>query len=425
MALHQDTIWEVRTGGSNENGGGFHDRIPGTSVDYSQQNAPQLALIDLVGSAASVTVTSVVGGFTAAMVGNVMRIRAGTNFTVGFYEIVARNSANSVDLDRIPCTGAGSVGLSKTGGGQINCDLIDTVVVPGNTVYIENGNYAAHPTVTFSGAYTKTLPLTIWGYNGARNTRPTGLNRPLIALAGNVFNVNTNIKIRNVSFEGTVTTAGNALLKIITASGNGLVFFENCKFNHLSTGRGIITNTPSVNSIIAIDCEFLSATPGGILSIGIDNIGSGQPITVLNCYFHSLSYGINQVGADFAQLYALFSIFANILINGINADGTEGARVMNCVFEDIVGDGFNTGGGGTTIVNNSFSNCVNSGINSPATIVKNNNFFGCGTPWIGGTLRPLDNNTFVNPQFVTPGSNYALQRTSGLIDRAFSMRLGV
>jgi hypothetical protein len=438
MALHADTIWEVRTGGNNENGGGFHDRVPGTSVDYTQQNAPQLDLTDLACAGAGVTtITSAVGGFTAAMEGNIIRIHTGANFTVGFYEIVTVNSGNSVTLDRTPATGVGANGHGKVGGGQVNLDLIDVVVIGGNTIYIENGNYAAHPAVSFgavpAGPYPVASPLTIWGYNTARTTSPTGVNRPILQFGANQFSIpQCNIKIRNIAFEGTA----NGIVVIMNGS---LVtpqvrLFENCKFTNLSSVAGdrncVIDIVATADPYIAlfIDCEF-SGTTGTATPIGIQTVGSasGHSLVIFNCYFHNLSYGLQLVGGNNSGLILSFSIFANILLDGINFLNGIGQRVINCTFADIGGNGYQNAGDGTgsVFMNNTFSNCVSAGIRSQAAVVMNNNFFGNGNNWIGGTLNPVDNNTFIAPQFVAPGSNYALQRTSGLIDRAFSMRLGV
>ena len=423
MALHQDTLWEVRTGGNNENGGGFHNRVPGTSVDYTQQNAPQLDLTDLAcAGAGNITITSVVGGFTAAMVGNIIRIHAGANFTVGFYEIVTVNSGNSVDLDRTPATGVGANGHGKVGGGQVNCSLVSGAALPGNTVYIENGNYAAHPATTFGGAYTTSLPLIIWGYNGARGTRPTGVNRPLIQMGASQFGIYHATKIRNISFEGSADGI------VYNDSGTLLgQIFENCKFVNLAVAgnASCVKSSGGLNTgpLNFIDCEF-SGTPGAT-SYGVQATGLSVGVNVLNCYFHNSSYGILHIAGVQSSINAFFSIFANILLNGISSNGLFRSVVQSCTFTTIGVNGFFNGGVGTTFVNNTFTNCVNAGINSQASIVMNNNFFGNGNNWIGGTLNPVDNNTFIAPQFVTPGSNYALQRTSGLIDKAFSMRLGV
>ena len=74
MALTGGTQWEIRADGDETNGGGFYDRDPGTSVDYCQQAAAQLSLSDLTTDGAGTGLGSVTGGFTAAMVGNIIRI---------------------------------------------------------------------------------------------------------------------------------------------------------------------------------------------------------------------------------------------------------------------------------------------------------------------------------------------------------------
>jgi hypothetical protein len=436
MALHPDTIWEVRTGGNNENGGGFHDRVPGTSIDYTQQNAPQLDLTDLACAGAGVTtITSVVGGFTAAMVGNIIKFHAGANFLTEFFEIVTVNSGNSVTLDRTPATGVGANGHGKVGGGQINMDLIDVVVIGGNTIYIENGNYAAHPAVTFGatplGPYPVATPVTIWGYNTTRTSRPIGVNRPILQLGANQFTVmHGNIQIRNLAFEGTAN--GVISLGATNVSVPFTRLFNNCKFRNLSavagdrcciySAGGTIGTWPS----LFIDCEF-SGTTGVATPIGIQTTLSGRSLAVFNCYFHDLAYGMQLLAGSNSSLTISFSIFANILLDGISFLDGIGQRVINCTFDSIGGNGYRNAGDGTAsaFINNTFTNCVSAGIRSQAAVVMNNNFFGNGANWTGGTLNPVDNNTFIAPQFVTPGSNYALQRTSGLIDRAFSMRLGV
>ena len=429
MALHADTIWEVRTAGDNQNGGGFHNRVPGTSVDYTFQNAPQLDLTDLACAGAGVTtITSAVGGFTAAMVGNLIKFHAGANFLTEFFEIVTVNSANSVTLDRTPATGVGANGHGKVGGGQANVDLIDVVVVPGNIIYIQNGIYAAHPALTFTNPYTRALPLVIWGYNGVRNTIPSGTNRPTIQMGANQITVFNFIQIRNIQFEGTADGIIQSATPGVTCPTVG---FNNVKFTNLKSTAGdascvkMLQNFSFACLYTFIDCEFMG-TPGAN-SMGINNNSDqyAKPVFVLNCYFHDLSYGIISHPASNCGIEAIFSIFAKIWVNGITGNATVCSRIINCTFDTVGVHGCSNLGYGSVFINNSFSNCVTSGINSAGMLVMNNNFFGCGTPWIGGTLNPVDNNTFIAPQFVTPGSNYALQRTSGLIDRAFSMRLGV
>jgi len=117
MTIAYSTDWEIRTTGSYSNGGGFNRLSGGT--DYSQQDVAQLSLTDCATSGVgSTTLTSVTGGFTAAMVGNLINLSSGTNLTANWYEITGYTDANTVTLDRAPDDGVGGVSgaTGKVGG---------------------------------------------------------------------------------------------------------------------------------------------------------------------------------------------------------------------------------------------------------------------------------------------------------------------
>jgi len=52
-AINAGTAWECRATGNVANGGGYYNLVPGTSVDYSQQDTAQLSLTDLACVAAA------------------------------------------------------------------------------------------------------------------------------------------------------------------------------------------------------------------------------------------------------------------------------------------------------------------------------------------------------------------------------------
>lgn len=426
MALAALTTWEIRTTGNANNGGGFNNRIPGTSVDYSQQNASQLSKADLACAAGAVTVTSATLGFTNAMVGNLMRIRAGNNFTVGFYEIVQFNGVGSVDLDRVPVTAVGSNGVAEVGGAQIQLSaVVVSALVAGNTIYIQNGVYAAHPAVSIT-AGTPTLAIKIYGYNAARGDSPTGNNRPVLQMGANIFTiVTTAICLIGKHFR----LEGSGHNIALTNSFIGITL-ENVKItNTAAAGTVELITTPAQEvSVNLLDCE-LSGTAGAT-SIATD---INRLFTAMNCFFHDLTYGvvIGNSNEPFANL--TFNIFARIGQSAISQGGAN-AVDLNCVNNTFA----NCGRSGIYlintitpfIINNSFTDCVVAGIEIPNTpyIAKNNNFFSCGVAAITHALYPLricDNNIYVNPQFFTPGTLFSEQRTSGLIDTGFSNELGV
>jgi hypothetical protein len=80
-------------------------------VFHMQNTYPTLSVSDLASVSPWTTVTSVTGGFTAAMVGGTLKIETGVNFTPGDYVIASYVSTNSVVLKTV----CGSVG-NATGG---------------------------------------------------------------------------------------------------------------------------------------------------------------------------------------------------------------------------------------------------------------------------------------------------------------------
>ena len=177
MGLQASTVWEVQTGGSDNNGGGYTSG----GTDYSQQTSPALNPTDLAMSQSSTTLTSATGGFTAAMVGNLIQITAGTNFDVGWYEITGYTDTNTVTLDRTAASGGnGSGGTGYVGGclatpGQLGKALTDHGV-GGMTAHIKSGTYTLSNSSPNTSGGPISLPavrLRLEGYETARQDRGT------------------------------------------------------------------------------------------------------------------------------------------------------------------------------------------------------------------------------------------------------------
>lgn len=107
MAWSSDMVLEVRMDGSDTNGGGYSSG----GTDYSQQAAAQLPLADAA-CAGNTTVTSAAGGFTPAMIGNLMYLSSGP----GWYEITAYTDTNTVTIDR---NGPNASGMTANVGGAL------------------------------------------------------------------------------------------------------------------------------------------------------------------------------------------------------------------------------------------------------------------------------------------------------------------
>lgn len=188
MAILASTNWRVRAGGNALNGGGYDSAISGAGTDYTDQDSPQLSLTDFATSGAgSTTLTSATGGFTAAMVGNCVRIASGTNFQTGYYFITGYTDTNTVTVDRTPTSGgAGSGGTGRVGGafanlaaslstgGTVTAPTLTSPLAAGHTIWLRGGGtdtpssadytqsgYASYPAGTLASGRVRLI-----GYNG-------------------------------------------------------------------------------------------------------------------------------------------------------------------------------------------------------------------------------------------------------------------
>lgn len=432
MALAAGTIWEVRTTGNGNNGGGFIDRLPGTSIDYSQQNASQLSVTDLVGNAASVTVTSVIGGFTAGMVGNVLQIRAGLNFTVGFYEIVQFNSGNSVNLDRIPCSGAGSGGTGEVGGAIASIETFLLSGASGNTCYCKSGTY------NFTGTRIQSpTSIRIIGYDASRDVTPMGNNRPLIQLGAFHIQSASGLQIKNIRLTGS-----GAQLLLGRAP---LMKLFNCYLENLAVvgtvhciyyDNGGATFAPKGNALI--DCEFkgnVGATSYGFRYVGqaAAAINASGLVTAF-CFFHDLTYGfVFGVSADSGcGIGFLFNTFARITNRAIDMtqSGTNGffTHVLFNTFYQTDYDINAENMGGNIFYGNIFQNAVTvairDSVSNAISLVELNDFFNNGSNLINMTLGY--GNLGLDPSFVNPaGNDFNLAAGSPLIAYALGIIYGV
>src|ERR1700685_3039345 len=82
---------DVRTTGSDVNGGGFDPTVAIPGTDYSQQNMPQVAFTDLTVGATTTQLTSAANPFATCTTGtgycgNTINITGGSGCTLGVYE---------------------------------------------------------------------------------------------------------------------------------------------------------------------------------------------------------------------------------------------------------------------------------------------------------------------------------------------------
>jgi hypothetical protein len=393
MTISALTAWEFRAStGSATNGGGFADLNPGTSVDYSQQAASQLSLTDCATSGIGVTtLTSATGGFTAAMEGNVMYLHTGTNLTDGWYQITGHTDTNTITLDRAPDDGGGGVsaGDCEVGGALdiITDTFLDntSVIVAGQTIWIKNDG-----TMTLTGTVnvgttidgTATNPINLKGYNTTRADNPTGTNRPLIAAAGNLFNLGDYWNIRHLRIT-TTSTSGFAVE-------NFCHVFNVDSYNSSGTGGRDAFNIN--NSTLAIGCDGQS-----------DN-GQAFELISSNCFLYSCYAHDSADGVQGSFNVYVINCVIDTCTVGIDLFDDNSFISNNTIYNCTTGIK-ETGGFGVTAIINNITDACTTGINWSSDFGESNFIdFNC-----------YDNTTDVTN--VTKGSN-AVTGDPGMTDPA-------
>lgn len=314
-AVASSSVIEVRSSGSDLNGGGFNPvrtqvfgGLPQYGTDYSQSDTPIWTTANLEAYGSGATLQVVATNFvTRAQIGNFLNIRTiGGGFIAGFYEVTAVYPPNTMVLDR-NCTGTtrnrsiSSTATCALGGGVKNLYHLQSSIagstnpiVAGNIVYIKSGNYikygASTAVLTPSVAGGNGTPVIWKGYKTVHDDIPTGSDRPQLRgdtnLAGSTDTTNVMTSavagqiFSNLIFANSIAVAAN--LAAISQS------FNNCKF----VGAGTAGFATANNSSKLFNCE---ASDSG--TIGISQTGSGSGNLYINCYAHdNKTQGFNIVG---------------------------------------------------------------------------------------------------------------------------------
>lgn len=249
MAISAKTVWEVRATGAYDNGGGFDSSYGGS--DYSQQASPQLTVTDGTSNTGTAVLTSVTGGFTSAMLGNVLTFSQGGTFH-GFWQIIGFTSSNSVTLDRnSPVTAANSTikvgGANKFDQNGFTPQSINTTsaVVPGQHLWVKAGAYTPSVNdVSFGDSScngTASNPITVEGYNTTRGDimLDPSLARPTITPSGGA-QVPLNFAGSHWIVRALETSSANTIAAAVQfGSGSSDCILENCVANAGASTKGI------------------------------------------------------------------------------------------------------------------------------------------------------------------------------------------
>lgn len=270
-------------------------------VDYSQQDTAVLnGLTDLTCTAGSTTVTSATGGFTKAMVGNILHATAltGTGAIVGWYELVSQTNGNNVVLDRTPTNGVNNItaGTFYVGGaGRLNGleDGFMSMLPASSIIWVKNGTYTISGAVSTANANSTAILQSFYlGYNSVRGDTCIGANRPIIAAGANAFSFTAGISGINISF---TTTSANGITNLQGYFRNGKILNTS-----VTAGRGAFTGGVADN----LDNECISQNGTALL---INSVSSASASLIGN-YIHD-----SNIGISLAAPASSVSIIGNIL----------------------------------------------------------------------------------------------------------------
>lgn len=340
MALPASCVWEVRTTGNDANGGGFSSARSGT--DYSQQDAAQLSLTDLA-CASNTTLTSATGGFTAAMVGNIIQIASGTNAAAGFYEVTAYTSTNQVTIDRTCASGGNmSSGVGKLGGALATPGKAATPMIAGNTLWIKYSAsaYPVAATIQLAQVGSYSAPTRIQGYDSSRGDFTA--NRPTLQATANdvtilnPYNTCAYLTIANLIVDGNSGsyTGTQGIMGSAGAAWPQRVHIYKCRAINCNGAGGIgkVAQGSVIDSCEAIDC---GSSTKGIYSL----LNNGGASIVMNCYADSCGVGFQTEHAPHVNCIAIDCGY------GFVSEGNHGVMSMfNCVAYSCDSGGFYRGG---------------------------------------------------------------------------------
>jgi hypothetical protein len=411
-AVTSTTVWEWRqtATASEANGCGFDaTTAAGTGTDWTQQNTAQYSLTSLTSSGAgNVILTS---SASADMLGNVIHITAGTNFTLThpWFLITAVSPGVSLTVTTNEAaasvtTGVGSAGTGTIGGacnfGNATLDAnIWLDFQPGNTAWFKSSGSAYTMTASFAGGTfgTALLPITVSGYNAARGDNPTGTNRPTITFGSTfTWSVVTNVIVENFILSGAGTS-------VVQATASPAVFI-NDKITNTSTTAGRSAMAAAGQFYNAINCEIVSYR-------GIAASASSQ-IYLYGNYIHSSNIGVSGTGNSLTAI--INNIFSDNVTGNITTSSAQTALFLvegNTFYgaENKLGYGINltnAGGGAIYSNNNIFYGLVNAielaGANLN-NLSASNNFFNNTTDVVNWTKSASDISltpSFLNAQQV-------------------------
>lgn len=374
MAISANSVFEVRTAGSDTNGGGFVTGASGT--DFSQQNTKNTAGSDIsttdIVANGTTTLTSATMNGDANMVGNIIYLQGGTgSLAAGWYQIVSFTSdvggTNTIFVvDRTVANGTGIT--MNIGGALLSPGMASGIMVAGNIAFILNvgGDGASVYSITSATANVAVGTIgnaTSCFFQGYTSNRSLGNSdaRPTLQLNVSTATMwsSATILAQNIVCDGNSQTSARF-------SSNGLFnMFLVKNFDLTSTGGSYYYCSATTNSApvfvggIAVHCEAYlnTATPFSISAF--DCISSGNTGATTD--------GFQLISAAVDQILNGCSSISNGR-HGFNLTAVAASAVINCHAESNAQWGFNLSTAAKALINCSYFGNSSGGVTTTANL---------------------------------------------------------
>jgi len=323
-ALQAGIQWDIRTTGSDTNGGGFDPTVTSPGTDESQANSGT-SYTDIVIGSTTTQATSSGNPFSATThgPGNIMHITGGTGCTAGWFETLSQSSGTATfdrSLGTAASTCSGTLGGSMLTIGKL-VSTNPTIAVAGNTINVKAGAYTLTAGVPIDPGMNS-VNLTWIGYN---STHADGGTRPLITTATNslkLLQVNNAPQVfQNINFSNTAGTNADCVL---SGSTSAVGVFRDVKISGCAVGVNFDNGVGFAGIVYLYNTEVAGCTGAAALKIYYD------AFILDGSYIHdNTGYGLEKVSAGH------FNVVANSVIarnaGNIHLNSTDELVVTNSV----------------------------------------------------------------------------------------------
>lgn len=433
--MNQTTIFEIRTDGSNTNGGAYDPSISG-GTDYTYPTQTVISYTDIVctnATAAAPTISSVSRPFVTADKGNTLYFPAAAGVLNKRATITAVSGGVATLGEAIGSTASIS-GVSATLGGALA--YIDpffllgviTVTTGSGIAYMRGGTYTRVTTNTPAQITT----IRVVGYG---TTRGDGGIPVILAGATSITLLNagafgSSIQFVGIKFDGATLTGVTGFAQSTGGSATNPIVFNQCQFVRFTVAG--IAYTPAGATVMHVSNCYFSANTG----ISINSPSS--PISIIDSFFDACTGGSGSgivLARDLIVNGTIFSystgagaillILTNAATHTVIRSNTFHANPASAIAKGIAFSASGNTVAKVSIKMNLFANLTtgidaNTNGNMDTVYLNWNAYYNCTTKSVGGTNTLLHNVIINNEISVTADpftaastKDFSLNSTSG------------